>query len=90
MDESALEKVIAHAVEVALLKQTVERNERAIVELTVAVRDLSVQVTTMATTMSTSLAEARGGWKVLLALGGAAATVGSAVTWLLAHFKFGP
>jgi hypothetical protein len=32
------------------------------------------------------LAEARGGWKVLVILGGASATLGSAVTWVLTHF----
>jgi hypothetical protein len=32
-------------------------------------------------------AEAKGGWKLLLMLGGSAATAGSGLTWLLTHFK---
>ena len=32
------------------------------------------------------LAEASGGWKMLVVLGGASATLGSAITWLITHF----
>jgi hypothetical protein len=31
------------------------------------------------------LGEARGGWKLLMALGGAAATLGSIITWFATH-----
>ena len=31
------------------------------------------------------LSEAKGGWKLLMGLGGAAATLGSALTWLATH-----
>jgi hypothetical protein len=31
------------------------------------------------------LSEARGGWRLLMALGGAAAVLGGAITWLLTH-----
>lgn len=83
MPDAQLQDVIAHAVEVALLKQTVERNERAITDLTVAVQMLSQQVGAMGNT----LAEARGGWKMLLLLSGFAAAVASAITWFFAHMK---
>lgn len=77
-------KEIAHAVEVALLKQTVENNEKAVSELAIAVRDL----TALVTAMSATIAEARGGWRVLMLLGGAAAVMGSGLTWFLTHVKF--
>jgi hypothetical protein len=32
------------------------------------------------------MAEAKGGWKLLMLLGGSAATLGSAATWALTHF----
>jgi hypothetical protein len=32
-----------------------------------------------------TLSEAKGGWKTLLMVGGAAATVGGAVSWILQH-----
>lgn len=35
--------------------------------------------------LTAQLSEAKGGWRVLMLLGGASATVGSALTWLLTH-----
>ena len=35
------------------------------------------------------LAEASGGWKLLVMLGGASASVGGVITWVLTHFKWG-
>lgn len=37
--------------------------------------------------MERQLAEARGGWRTLLWLGGAAATLSSAVTWAISHVR---
>lgn len=53
------------------------------VETAKTLRALTEQVTAMRVQM----AEARGGWKVLLALGGASASLGSAATWLLTHLS---
>lgn len=33
------------------------------------------------------LAQARGGWRTLMLIGGAAGTLGSAITWLVSHLK---
>lgn len=33
------------------------------------------------------LAEARGGWRTLMLVGGAASTMGGAVTWALSHWR---
>ncbi len=33
------------------------------------------------------LAEARGGWKVLMLLGGAAGSLGAGISWVAAHWK---
>jgi hypothetical protein len=33
------------------------------------------------------LAEARGGWRTLMLIGGAAGSIGSGVTWLVAHLR---
>jgi hypothetical protein len=42
--------------------------------------------------MQLQMAEARGGWRVLLMIGGASATIASAATWAIQHFtgKGGP
>lgn len=37
--------------------------------------------------IDTTLSEAKGGWKMLLAVGGAAGVVGSGITWLASHWK---
>lgn len=37
--------------------------------------------------ISSQLAEARGGWKTLMLIGGAAGTLGSAATWVVSHLK---
>ena len=34
-----------------------------------------------------TMSEARGSWKTLLTFGGAAGTIGGAITWALAHLK---
>lgn len=36
------------------------------------------------------LSEAKGGWKTLMWLGGAAASAGGAITWVLNHVSFHP
>lgn len=36
------------------------------------------------------LSEAKGGWRMLMLLGGAAATLGAGVTWALTHIKIIP
>jgi hypothetical protein len=36
--------------------------------------------------MQLQMAEAKGGWRVLMLLGGAAAGAGSFITWALSHF----
>jgi hypothetical protein len=44
-------------------------------------RELSNDITAMRLQM----AEARGGWKVIMLLGGAAASLGGAFSWVLGH-----
>lgn len=36
------------------------------------------------------LSEARGGWRLLMALGGAGATLGSLITWFITNAAHGP
>lgn len=50
--------------------------------------ELKAMVATMADKLdavATTLTEARGGWKLMMLLGGGAATFGSALTWLATH-----
>ena len=61
----------------AQVRQLVEADR----EKTEMMRALSENVTAMRLQM----AEARGGWKVLAAIGGASATAGGALSWVLTH-----
>jgi hypothetical protein len=41
------------------------------------------------TAVRLQLAEAKGGWRLLMAIGGASASAGGAITWALNHFTKG-
>jgi hypothetical protein len=51
--------------------------------------DLLRTLATDMTAVRMQLAEASGGWKVLVMLGGASATLGSALTWAVTHLQKG-
>ena len=34
-----------------------------------------------------TLSEAKGGWRMLMAVGGASGVIGSAITWVVSHWK---
>lgn len=51
--------------------------------------ELLQQLAADMTAIRLQLAEAQGGWKLMLALGGAGASFGGLLTWALQHFKVG-
>jgi hypothetical protein len=63
--------------EFGALQATVESLERDMADMKADVRVIRDAIT-----------EARGGWKTLLAIGGAAASVSAGVTWALQHLTF--
>lgn len=63
------------------LKARVDSLLRADEEKTQLLRELSDNVTAMRLQM----AEAAGGWKALMLIGGASASLGSVATWFLTH-----
>lgn len=38
--------------------------------------------------VQTTLSEARGGWRTLMLMGGAGASLGSVITWVASHVRF--
>lgn len=66
-------------------------------ELKGAVNSLQMQVTEFKSKQSqmdakldiivSQLSEAKGGWRTVMALGGAAGSVGAGIAWLITHFK---
>jgi hypothetical protein len=65
----------------AQVEQLLKSNE--LLTETVATMSAAIQ------SMQLQMAEAKGGWKVLMAIGGASATAGGALSWVLTHFKWG-
>lgn len=72
-------------------------NALQLAAMTVEVAHLKATVTELRTTNAeldrkldqvlAQLAEARGGWRTLMLIGGAAGTLGSGFTWLISHLK---
>lgn len=60
----------------------IARMEVQIDNLTTLVGDLSADIKAMRGQMD----EARGGWKTLMLVGGAASSMGAFLTWLTQHF----
>lgn len=52
--------------------------------------DLLVKLADDMQAVRLQLAEARGGWRLLLAIGGAAGTVGAGVAWAANHLRLTP
>ena len=64
---------------IAVLETKVEAQGREIRELKTMIQTLGGKVDTVANTLT----EARGGWKLMMALGGVGATFGGAVVWVV-------
>lgn len=60
----------------------IARMEVQIDSLTQVVADLSADIKAMRGQMD----EARGGWRTLMLVGGAASSMGAGLTWILQHF----
>lgn len=68
-------------INIARLQAQVEHQGLEIGELKAMIRTMGEKLDTVANTLT----EARGGWKMMMLLGGSAATFGGAITWFVAH-----
>ena len=71
------------AVDIAVLKTQMEHRDTQVIELTTAVKNLADKVDTIAVT----LAEAKGGWRMLMAVGGAGGIAGGLLQWVFSHIS---
>jgi prefoldin subunit 5 len=72
--------------DIVRLETQVEHMSRAIDNLTSL---LNEQTRTLADIQKT-LSEARGGWRTLMLVGGAASTIGASISWMASHVRFTP
>lgn len=70
--------------EIAKLEMKVEHLSQAIDELKATNKALLETIADIQKTLH----EARGGWRVLMMVGGAGASIGSVITWVLNHITF--
>lgn len=70
-------------INIAVLQTKVEAQGREIGELKALIERMSNKLDTVANTLT----EARGGWKLMMLLGGGAATFGSVITWVATHLS---
>lgn len=80
LNQEALQN--AH-IQIAVLETKVEAQGREIGELKAMIATLGVKLDAVANTLT----EARGGWKMLMLLGGASASFGAAVVEVMRHFR---
>lgn len=79
MSELHQEQLSQAHVAIAVLETKVESQAKEIERLTKAIELLAGKLDTVANTLT----EARGGWKLMMALGGAGATFGAGLMWLV-------
>jgi hypothetical protein len=84
-DQSQAEALATARIDIARLEVEVGHLTRSMAELS----ESNLQLTAKLDQMLLTLSEARGGWKTLMVVGGAASTVGAALTWLMQHLPKG-
>lgn len=83
-DNTLHQSVSDHAVAIAVLQADARNNAQRMTELTAAVAALAIEVGKS----NTILSEAKGGWRMLMLVGGAGSIVGAAFWWLVHHLVF--
>ena len=71
-------------IEVALLKQAMTHRDQQIDDLRKSIEDLSRKIDGISETMS----EAKGGWRILMMVGGASGAIGGTLHWIISNITF--
>lgn len=72
-----------NAISLAVMETEMGHMKAAIADLKFSNARQTEKIDLILTTMS----EAKGGWRALLMVGGAAGTVGGVITWFISHWK---
>ena len=82
--QSSVEAIGKAQVDIARLETEVKHLTATVEALRVSNNNLSAQLDEIRQLLS----EARGGWRVLMFVGGAGATLGATVSWVMQHLSF--
>lgn len=68
-------------INIARLEQNVEHLSASVVDL----KNMQAEMDVKLAAILTKLSEARGGWRTLMLVGGAASSLGAGITWIVHH-----
>ena len=75
-DENLIREIATHGAEIKHIQDDLDKIAVEMAEVRKALSEINK-----------TLSEAKGGWKILMLIGGASGTVGSFITWVVAHWK---
>lgn len=75
-DEQLIREIATHGAEIKHIQDDLDKIASEMAEVRKAL-----------TQINTTLSEAKGGWKMLMLIGGAGGAVGSFFTWAVTHWK---
>lgn len=75
-DENLIREIATHGAEIRHIQDDLDKIAAEMAEVRKALTEINK-----------TLSEARGGWKILMMIGGAGGAVGSFITWVVAHWK---
>lgn len=75
-DEQLIREIATHGAEIKHIQDDLDKIALEMAEVRKALAQIN-----------TTLSEAKGGWKVLMMIGGAGGAVGSVITWIAQHWK---
>lgn len=75
-DEQLIREIATHGAEIKHIQDDLDKIAAEMAEVRKALSEINK-----------TLSEAKGGWKVLMLIGGAGGAVGSFITWVVAHWK---
>lgn len=81
IDQSQAEALATARIDIARLEVEVGHLSRSMADL----QESNQQLTDKLDQVLLTLSEARGGWKTLMVVGGAASTLGAALSWIIQH-----
>ena len=75
-DEQLIREIATHGAEIKHIQDDLDQIAAEMKEVRLALAEINK-----------TLSEAKGGWKILMLIGGAGGTVGAFITWLVSHWK---